>query len=216
MGVLEDAIREHLELKRAHGASDEEVERDETEALGPARSPAPAESDEGVEGEEAEALEQDDGELEGEPALEEEPPAAADLELEEPPAALDISDPEAESPAPADFAADFDAPPEPEPALGDRPEDFTEQADPLAEPEPPDAAPEPVFEPEPIVFDEDEPGVAPPMPEPAREPGPAPERDVPEGKSDDVLEDTPDFLQDTPDHDRLWFEQKPPRDFDFD
>jgi len=33
---------------------------------------------------------------------------------------------------------------------------------------------------------------------------------------DDVLEETPEFLQDTPDHDRLWFEQKPPRDFDFD
>ena len=31
----------------------------------------------------------------------------------------------------------------------------------------------------------------------------------------DVLEDTPDFLQETPEHDRLWFEQKPPRDFDF-
>ena len=27
---------------------------------------------------------------------------------------------------------------------------------------------------------------------------------------------TPEFLQDTPEHDRLWFEQKPPRDFDWD
>ncbi len=26
----------------------------------------------------------------------------------------------------------------------------------------------------------------------------------------------PEFLQDAPDHDRLWFEQRPPRDFDFD
>jgi hypothetical protein len=33
---------------------------------------------------------------------------------------------------------------------------------------------------------------------------------------EDVLEETPEFLQDTPDHDRLWFEQRPPRDFDFD
>jgi hypothetical protein len=32
---------------------------------------------------------------------------------------------------------------------------------------------------------------------------------------EDVLEETPEFLQDTPDHDRLWFEQRPPRDFDF-
>jgi hypothetical protein len=37
-----------------------------------------------------------------------------------------------------------------------------------------------------------------------------------EHKGEDVLEETPEFLQDTPDHDRLWFEQRPPRDFDFD
>jgi hypothetical protein len=34
--------------------------------------------------------------------------------------------------------------------------------------------------------------------------------------AEDVLEETPEFLQDTPEHDRLWFEQRPPRDFDFD
>ena len=37
-----------------------------------------------------------------------------------------------------------------------------------------------------------------------------------EEEGDDVLESTPEFLQDAPDHDRLWFEQRPPRDFDFD
>ena len=37
--------------------------------------------------------------------------------------------------------------------------------------------------------------------------------DEPDGE--DVLEETPEFLQETPEHDRLWFEQKPPRDFDF-
>ncbi|MGC9222141.1 MAG: hypothetical protein ACP5H2_12515 [Solirubrobacteraceae bacterium] len=31
----------------------------------------------------------------------------------------------------------------------------------------------------------------------------------------DVLEETPEFLNDTPEHDRLWFEQQPPQDFDF-
>ncbi|MDX8152412.1 hypothetical protein SK069_12460, partial [Patulibacter brassicae] len=36
-----------------------------------------------------------------------------------------------------------------------------------------------------------------------------------EATQGDVLSDTPEFLQETPDHDRLWFEQKPPRDFDF-
>ena len=37
-----------------------------------------------------------------------------------------------------------------------------------------------------------------------------------DGSDEDMLEETPEFLQDTPDHDRLWFEQRPPRDFDFD
>jgi hypothetical protein len=37
-----------------------------------------------------------------------------------------------------------------------------------------------------------------------------------EEEGDDVLESTPEFLQDAPDHDRLWFEQRPPKDFDFD
>ena len=52
MGLLDDAIREHLELKRRRGADDEEVTRLEQEALGPpqrgefagARAPAAATS----------------------------------------------------------------------------------------------------------------------------------------------------------------------------
>src|SRR5436190_20276426 len=41
MGILDDAIREHLELKRAHGASDDEIRTKETEVFGPARHDAP-------------------------------------------------------------------------------------------------------------------------------------------------------------------------------
>ena len=37
-----------------------------------------------------------------------------------------------------------------------------------------------------------------------------------EAGAEDVLEETPEFLQETPEHDRLWFEQRPPRDFDWD
>jgi hypothetical protein len=44
MGVLDDAIREHLELKRRHGASDEEIAQEEAEALGPARRDFPAQA----------------------------------------------------------------------------------------------------------------------------------------------------------------------------
>ena len=35
MGLLDDAIREHLELKRKHGADPEDLARQEREALGP-------------------------------------------------------------------------------------------------------------------------------------------------------------------------------------
>ncbi|GAC1522006.1 MAG: hypothetical protein NVS2B6_06800 [Thermoleophilaceae bacterium] len=54
MGVLDDAIREHLELKRKHGAPEVDIAREEAEALGPARrepaagaSGAPSSLDEG-------------------------------------------------------------------------------------------------------------------------------------------------------------------------
>src|SRR3954452_21750703 len=61
MGLLDDAIREHLELKRRRGADSEEVSRLEQEALGPphrgelagAAAPAEPESVPGDEPEEA-------------------------------------------------------------------------------------------------------------------------------------------------------------------
>ena len=37
MGILDDAIREHLDLKRRRGADPTEIERAEREALGPVR-----------------------------------------------------------------------------------------------------------------------------------------------------------------------------------
>jgi len=54
----------------------------------------------------------------------------------------------------------------------------------------------------------------------ADEPQPAepdqPEHLAPSGDEEDVLEETPDFLEEAPEDDQLWFEQKPPKDFDFD
>ncbi len=41
MGLLDDAIREHLELKRRRGADPGEVARQESEALGDPRAPQP-------------------------------------------------------------------------------------------------------------------------------------------------------------------------------
>ncbi len=46
MGVLDDAIREHIELQRLHGATEEELSRQEREALGPARRETPSPADE--------------------------------------------------------------------------------------------------------------------------------------------------------------------------
>ena len=39
MSILDDAIREHLELKRAHGADEAEVKKLEDEAFGPPQRP---------------------------------------------------------------------------------------------------------------------------------------------------------------------------------
>ncbi len=158
MGLLDDAIREHLELKRARGADLAEVARQEDEALGDPRS----------------------GEFvkpEGTPEPVADEPAAPPTEA-----------------APAEEQLPPEPEPEPEPPpprdeawLPDEPIDPV-ASQPTAEFTPPEVEPEPE-----VVSPDDEPGA-----------------------EEDVLEETPDFLQETPEHDRLWFEQKPPRDFDFD
>jgi hypothetical protein len=175
MGLLDDAIREHLELKRKHGAPDEELTRQETEALGPARrdfatdEAEPAEPVAPVPSDEAAA------DYVPEPAPPVERAAAS-----EPPGWLDEEEPEV--PAAAEPPP---APPEPpEPAVK-----AVQAVPPRRESETPTQGFDALS-----VDDEDEDAAG----------------------DEDVLEETPDFLQDTPEHDRLWFEQKPPRDFDFD
>ena len=176
MGLLDDAIREHLELKRRRGADPAEVARQESEALGDPRAPTPAE----------------DGSFAG-PEVTGVTPAVAE---EEPLTELD--EPEAAA-APGAFDPDPDLEAKPEPH--DEPHDEGPAA--VAAPPPP----------EPWLADEPPP--AEPQRRPAPEPPPAADAAEPAG-DEDVLEETPDFLQETPEHDRLWFEQKPPRDFDFD
>ena len=164
MGLLDDAIREHLELKRRRGADPDEVARQEDEALGDPRSGEFARTDAAPpEG----AVEPIPEEPEAEP---EEPLTPVEPD-EAPPAPIEPDDP------PAAYAA-------PSPAEEPWLEDERIEA-PAAEPTPSEAEP------------------------PADAPPPA-------SADEDVLEETPDFLQETPEHDRLWFEQKPPRDFDFD
>jgi hypothetical protein len=153
MGLLDDAIREHLELKRRHGADPTDVERQEREALGAPRQAEFASAPETAE---------EPGE---EPAADEREPF--DVEGVEPPPE------EPELPAPGEEAA------------------------------------APGYDEDPWLEEErDE--------VPAGESLDRPREDDAEEAAEDVLEDTPDFLQETPEHDRLWFEQRPPRDFDWD
>ena len=196
MGLLDDAIKEHLELKRRHGADPGEVARLEHEALGPARrDPAPAAVEEPVA---AEPVEHDDPYLDdgGEPDE-----VIAEERLEAP---IRHIEPEPER-------AEWEPEPEPEPAA---------EAPPAPAPEPAVEVEQPTRQ---FSLEEVEAATAPPKapaePEPPAPPAAPPAEDVvpaddePEGE--DVLEETPEFLQETPEHDRLWFEQKPPRDFDF-
>jgi hypothetical protein len=113
--------------------------------------------------------------------------------------------------------ADPAAPPTPEPPVEDEDDDFFDEqrlSDEL------DQALEAPIEPEPEpVSDEQE---ALPVDTDEREAAPVntEEHEVPAAEKrdsdEDVLEETPDFLEESPEDDELWFEQKPPKDFDFD
>ncbi|MDX6668276.1 MAG: hypothetical protein QOK04_1656 [Solirubrobacteraceae bacterium] len=199
MGLLDEAIKEHLDLKRRRGDDPAEVARLEREALGPAvRQPEPAQvADEAPADPDRQTAAQA-----GESAVDEVP--AAPEEAGQATAPFDpaqaFEEDHSAAAAPTEVAP---APPTEPPATEPAP------------PEPPPAAVEPAA---PAAPPDTERAPEPP-PEPAAEP-PAEKPRTPAGEEgeegEDVLEETPEFLQETPDHDRLWFEQKPPRDFDFD
>lgn len=179
MGLLDDAIREHLDLKRRRGADPAEVARLEQEALGPVRrEPAPAD---------------------GAPA--EAPPADRAPQED---AAADARDERPHDHAPEPHRAERPHPVEPH----EHPDDAAHALAPEERHDPPHGDPllehreDPVLQPttEYRVEDHHDEDDAP--------------RDA--AADEDVLEETPEFLQETPEHDRLWFEQRPPRDFDFD
>ena len=67
MGLLDDAIREHLELKRARGADRDEVERQEREALGATPQADFAESADADSGEESAGADSSDVQVDEEP-----------------------------------------------------------------------------------------------------------------------------------------------------
>ena len=173
MGALDDAIREHLELKRRLGASEDELQEKETEAFGargnmPVQPSSPATT-----------------EAHEEPLLQDEPEHEPSSTQEPPPVpAAGEPDPWAPAESADDLLQDEVLP-------GDALEPNGAYSRPHPEPTP--AEPE-AEEPHEDPLDEWEAEPAPP---------------------EDVLQETPEFLEETPEHDRLWFEQKPPRDFDF-
>ncbi|HWE10857.1 MAG TPA: hypothetical protein VG325_16015 [Solirubrobacteraceae bacterium] len=188
MGLLDDAIREHLDLKRRRGADPAEVERAEHEALGPVRRNR--DPDDGVDPQDEDAVaggfayDQDDDEgwdtdvSAGNHVADLHRGLIDDLDEDEPGA-------HPEEPAPLEdwtAAGDDDLGAEPFPTTSGS---TRRPADPGGD--------------ETTEYHIEETA--------------GPHAD--EG-DEDMLEETPEFLQDTPDHDRLWFEQRPPRDFDFD
>jgi len=289
MSILDDAIREHLELKRQHGADESEVKRLEDEAFGPPGRPeepdplaeAPTEflaAPEGGEGGEPEGSRRINiADLQEPPAPAapaEDPGQAAPPAEEEPPEAVEET-PEAEENLPEgdERHAIAEQPTEMfdvEAEMGTEDAPAAEAASPSDEEiveaevsEPPLAPVEPATEiyaaraepPAPETAEEeeedeefwseqrlsdeldqaldapfeeeDEPqGQLEPVSEEHEQPAPRAEQPVEEAESktdydpdtghEDVLEDTPDFLEDAPEDDELWFEQKPPKDFDFD
>jgi hypothetical protein len=161
MGSLDDAIREHLELKRRLGASDDELKEKEAEAFGKGNRPAPPEPE---------------AARPPEPAPAAEPFVDDELAAAEP---APNGQPSTEEWDPADFA------------------DSTQRARGADE----------IFEPDEVPADESL---------TVRDARPAHDEAAGEPPAEDVLEETPEFLEETPEQDRLWFEQRPPKDFDFD
>jgi hypothetical protein len=296
MGILDEAIKEHLELKRQHGAAEDELRQLEGEAFGAAERPG-AEKGEGDALAEAptEFMAQPDlevsetGEGEGEVAhegtapeasegagrpaprseiaeLQEGPPEADEPVEEESPAMEHEAIPEAPTESPG---SDADIPTGPtteeREAIAEQPTEMYDVEEEL------DSSQAPAPSEEELVEEEiDEPRLAPVDPlagldeegededeeeyeedddfwdekrlsdeldqaleapsevedeealyedaatEAEEHDESAPEATAPAGEQDDVLEETPDFLEEAPEDDQLWFEQKPPKDFDFD
>ena len=297
MGILDEAIKEHLELKRQHGVGDSELKKLEDEAFGQAERPGDEAAHDPLAEAPTEFMSQPDV-AEQAPARRE--PTIADLQEPPPPPAPEpqpADEPSGEEPADEGAPAEEQPAMEheivsdvPEPAgpsteerhaiaeqptelfdvgeeLADGPspsdEELVEEeiveprlspADPLADLEEDEEAEVSIKGPAPDDDEEDEDDAfwneqrlsdeldqaleAPRNPEPALdeeeaaaeveddeaaaqgedepEPGDAPAADAPRQDDDDVLEETPDFLEETPEDDQLWFEQKPPKDFDFD
>ena len=160
MGLLDEAIREHLDLKRRRGADPAEVERAAREALSPARRQPESLVARGFVAQ----------------ALDGPPPSLYDQHASDAWYGNSYEDDDRGEEAPRSDA------------VGNR-------LGALASGPPP-------MEPEDLVGQETvEYSV---------------EEEIEDESRADMLQATPEFLHDAPDHDRLWFEQRRARDFNFD
>jgi hypothetical protein len=183
MGLLDDAIREHLELKRLKGADLGDVAREEREALGedgPAEQAGPGTNPENYNRVEVDSVgPEQDGEG----------------QLTEPGGSLDQVSTGQET-----IELEMESVFEPDPSPAKHADSEGEAARAHARQT---SDPEESLEWE-MPADQE-------LHESAGDSDEGPEDEPVE----DVLEETPDFLRETPEQDRLWFEQRPPRDFDF-
>ena len=192
MGLLDDAIREHLDLKRRRGADPSEIAKEEADALGPVRrdgadeelvdDAAPAEhgSSRPDRGRRAGVAYDDDaaGVRRRAAGVRRTPRASPSPPSRRPPTSARTPSPRRRARRRPTAIRSPTSPRASSPRRARRGARGTSER--RARPSPRPASPTP-----------------------------------PAGDEEDVLEETPDFLQETPEHDRLWFEQKPPKDFDF-
>jgi hypothetical protein len=227
MGILDDAIREHLELKRRHGAASSDLERLEKEAFGPSERPGEPESEEAP-------IPEPEAEFDARPAEGLEQPAEETVDQAGGTDSEWLEELEFESSGEAEPEGAKEASPSSEQARIEHPELGDTVDHPAVEPE---AAEEPAEAPEaePVgqgeIDEEEDFDLELELPEDAAQEHPLPEQpggeegfeaddseeDELEDEDEDLLEETPDFLEDTPEGERLWFEQRgKPKDFDFD
>jgi hypothetical protein len=185
MGLLDDAIREHLELKRLRGADPGLVSREESDVFGPVRAGEP-ETDGGTPESpprgDASPAEHDPSRSEGFSNVGQE---TAEIDMQT------VLEAESGGDAPPTGPATT-APVAARPRSGDASLEGRPIDDSLEWEVPGESAAE-ESDREDMASDESQ-----------------------EELVEDVLEETPEFLRDTPEQERLWFEQRPPRDFDFD
>jgi hypothetical protein len=206
--MLNDAIREHLELKRLRGADPGDVAREERDALGAMQREANPPQDQGaasnaVDGESAVSADApafDGHESADEPHAHGPGQETVEIDMGEEMADEELADDGPANEEPADDGLANESQATSRLRTGNR-------AAPVAHPahSSPSSGESLEWEMpgEPTKGDGGE--------QPAEEEHVAGDEPV-----EDVLEETPDFLRETPEQDRLWFEQRPPRDFDFD